>query len=279
MSPILRVSALVLLCSSLGGCFGPCVEDDPALYWLTQLRSPQASERIGAAANLGLRHREDPARIREIVSALQCALDDPAGAVVEAAVRSLGNFGPHAAPALESLLRISEAGGVLRDACWQTIPRLGEVALPLLRRAIADPDPRLRRSVVQGLSLWGTHNDGFPREVVSRPIILLLIAALRDDDDLFVRNQAAYGLAWCRPAGPTVLQALTRALRDQSRWVQLTAVNALQCLEPAATSAVPHLRAMLAPQRELQPWLQELHEEPPARLRIAVDQAIERLRE
>lgn len=280
MSRVLHVLALLLPCLGLSGCFGSFVEDDRFQEWITHLRDGDEHARAEAALLLGGWSLRDPERVPGVVAALEEALRDPSASVVEMAVQSLGAYGKHAASALPELLRLAAVGDAkLRSTCWRAIPRLGPVARPAIREALADPNPRRRRDVVLGLGL-GHFNLGGSVWVPRRPsghVRGWLIAACRDDDAQ-VRTYAMFGLGVHRIASRPALAALIRGLGDGNLGVRFSAVQALGCIGPPARSAAPHLRAMLRPSRDLKPWLLELHEEPRGHLRRAIDRALRRLR-
>ena len=74
---------------------------------------------------------------------------------ISSAITALGQFGPDAAPALQTLagaLRIPET----RDAASEAIGRIGGAAVPILAQALRDSDEDVREAAALGLVLVGS---------------------------------------------------------------------------------------------------------------------------
>jgi putative membrane-bound dehydrogenase-like protein len=106
-----------------------------------------------------------------------------------------------------------------------TLATLGRIAPATLERALADPNPWVRREAVR-------LTDGFASTDGS---LLPAVARMVDDPDPFVRQQVAYALGeWKEPAAGRALARLVR--QESDRFI----------LAAAMSSAVPHARTLIA---------------------------------
>ncbi len=109
-------------------------------------------------------------------------------------------------------------------------------ALDALRRALKDPDVRVRLAAVDALELFGKD---------AAPAVKALAGALADPDH-FVRWAAARTLSNLAPVEPAVVvPALIVLLCDPDLDVRLAATAALERYGPEAASAVPALAKLI----------------------------------
>jgi HEAT repeat protein len=219
-------------------------------------------------------------RARGAVPQLTLALEDERCSIRDAAAEALGNIGPDAVaavPALAVLLR-DEDSGVCLDAAralwrinrgreavaflvcaceekperrWQAIEALGEIgpeggrAVPVLRRALQDPDEPQRVAIA--LVLWRLQRRTELSGVVSDPrkeglaVLIDLLREGRSDD----RGLAAVAVRRIGPEARPAVEPLVRCLRDETPWVRYEAAEALAAIDPAAPEVLAALTPLL----------------------------------
>ncbi len=157
------------------------------------------------------RGRDDAAiqRQKQVVPALQKALEDPAIEVVVEAAEDLGTLGvPEAGPVLTSLLCHQSEN--VRQTAAQALERVADATvLNSLLKAVDDPSVTVRFSLVGALGRAVCECDTLPEEQRKR-LLAKLEALMLHDSDPGVRSRAATVLGECGP--PTVLPLLWRCV-------------------------------------------------------------------
>lgn len=187
------------------------------------------------------------------------------------AIQALGSMGPRAAKAVPALVKIAgdddkstrnvavvalaeiapddfavirtvvdalkDADTVVRANAVSFSSRLGPAAVPVLLRAMTDPDPRMRAGAAQALgSASRAHSDA----TLADQTIETLGQALNDHDPA-VRKAAAAALgSFGRRARPAV-PALAMLLSDKDTYAAGAAAQTLGAIGPDAADAVPRL--------------------------------------
>jgi HEAT repeat protein len=155
------------------------------------LRDENADVRLLAAMQL----QGGPGRGAETARALVAALRDPHVGIRREAAAALGSVGP---------------------ASW-----------PVLREALADPDPRVRAGAAVALS-WDETKDWRDRGPEEVKLFLPSLSALAKDGDSDVRLAAVGALGRYSTASPDAVAALCGAAKDPDSKVQETAVKYLE---------------------------------------------------
>ena len=217
----------------------------------------QQAERQAAAA----------ARVDELVATVQGSRSRERWEAIQA----LGSMGPRAAKAVPALVKIAgdddkstrnvavvalaeiapddfavirtvvdalkDADTVVRANAVSFSSRLGPAAVPVLLRAMTDPDPRMRAGAAQALgSASRAHSDA----TLADQTIETLGQALNDHDPA-VRKAAAAALgSFGRRARPAV-PALAMLLSDKDTYAAGAAAQTLGAIGPDAADAVPRL--------------------------------------
>lgn len=117
---------------------------------------------------------------------------------------------------------------VVREVGVTWLGKLGPPAVPLLRRALDDPNHDVRVAALEALLAIG------PRAVPS------LIDSL-DDADPTVRAQAALALTWLGPRAKDAAGPLTQALEDDDPRVRVMAVRSQYTLSIRPQEALPRI--------------------------------------
>jgi HEAT repeat protein len=197
---------------------------------------PEAKVRANAAGALG--KIADP---RGAVPALIAALRDDDLSVRTTAARSLGNYGPKAAPAAPVLAtRLKDKNDWDAMAAAIALTRIDPIRDDGIRLLVAlSRDPKDRD--LQSFALGGLVYELDHPELLSRHIKIVapaLLALLKDeggpekDDNVKLRRTAVYGLAVFRPALKEAMPDLTAALKDRDKYVRLAAIEALSRMDP-----------------------------------------------
>jgi HEAT repeat protein len=230
----------------------------------TLLGTGSGPVRAAAARSLAQQARgsgaEALARKRQVVPALQTALEDPAIEVVVEAAEDLGSLGvPEAGPVLTRLLR--HASEPVRRAAAQALERVADATvLDNLLQALNDPADGVRFGVLGALA--HAAGDGKSLSEAQRErLFTRLEAALVHDVDPGVRSRAATVLGDC--GGPAVLSLLwKRVLTGEDSRVQEKAWTAM--VEILARSAnltlVQQWDGTLVQARQTNRRLQMLHD-------------------
>ncbi len=184
------------------------VSDVAAYDRLLQLvKAPTPAVRAAAARALaGLARGGNPAgRQKEVIAALQKALDDRSLEVVVEAAEALGTLGaPEAGPVLTGLLR--HPSEHVRQTAAQALERTADASLlDGLLRGLDDPNVTVRFSLLGALAHAAQMGQGLTSEQRKR-LLARLERLLRRDTDPGVRGRAATVLGEC--AGPSFLPTL-----------------------------------------------------------------------
>jgi HEAT repeat protein len=198
------------------------------------LEDPDEDVRVAAATGLSGN--------AEAVDALIKALDDESPRVVSAALRSLAKLGDAAAPAAGKLVERLAWGD---DRMAGPLMQIGPPAVPSLIEL-----PARQRDTLQRI----LRSSG-PR--AAPPLVELLGAKEAE-----TRRKAAWALGLLGRDAEAAVPALTKALRDDGRFVAAQATWALGEIGAGARSAVPELEKLL---------------EDPAKRQLAAD-ALRRIR-
>lgn len=193
----------------------------------TPVPGPLEAESAIEARRAVIRGTDDEARFRLQLTIMQEARE---GLDVVAVVRPLLS---------DSSARVrAQAVEVLKvDEFAEARPQDVAVALELLRGALRDPTPEVRRAAADQLVACETFRSG-----EAAPD---LIQALQDPD-AGVRRTAVYGLGQMGPAAAPAVPRLIAMTGDEPAWeVRWLAVRALGWLGDLAESAVPTLLPML----------------------------------
>jgi HEAT repeat protein len=206
---------------------------DPLLRQVERLRSGSAEERRSAARSLALAHPEGGERV---VPALVDTLADPDPEVRAVVVVALGELAP-----VQTMRELARATDLARRRlALLALGRMGKKAtsaIPDVLAALQDADARVqlaaalalrrlvreRMDVPPDLGKPGSFAAGWAQIALqdrvspeSRPVVLLLVAGLADEEPL-VRDWSASALAELAPRLPAVRQArpaLQKAFRD-----------------------------------------------------------------
>ncbi len=196
---------------------------------LGDLRAGSDQGRIYRVKPKGKPLRAVPRLDRAATAELVAAIDHPSGVVRDLAQQQLQwRADRGAAGALERLARTTTRPEARVQALW-TLAGLQALEAPLVREALRDPHPGVRRHAVRLAEAW----------VNSAPDLLEAIVALAGDADPAVRQQVAYTLGeW---PGAVAGAALARLLEpEQDTFVRAAAMS----------SALPHATTLLAELRK-----------------------------
>jgi HEAT repeat protein len=188
--------------------------DDSAAFERLQelLATGTAPVRAASARSLAQQARSASpaarARQKDVIAALQKALDDRVLEVVVEAAESLGILGaPEAGPVLTGLLR--HPSEHVRKTAAQALERMADASLTDgLLRGLDDPSVPVRFSLVGAL---GRASDGKPMSTEQRKRMLTRLEwLLKHDGDAGVRSRAATVIG--ERAGPESLEMLWRVV-------------------------------------------------------------------
>ncbi len=196
--------------------------------WQKQLGNLRAGDdqgRIYRVRPKGAVLRPVPRLDRSDAAGLVAALDTPNGTVRDLVQQQLVWRKDVAA---EPALAAAVAGAKRPEARVQalaTLDLMGALTPSVVERALHDPHPGVRR---HALRISGRFSKTAPQ-------LFNAIAAMTDDPEAGVRQQAAYALGeWTGPAAAAALGRLLR--RDDDRFVRAAAMS----------SALPHAESLLA---------------------------------
>ncbi len=157
-----------------------------------------------------------------------------------AALRAIGNFGPHAATAVTLLTTaLSDESPDVRGAAAGALAQVGApatAAVPALAKLLADSAPRVRSVAAVALKNMGA---------VSAPALPQLIAAL-DDPVAYIRAAAADAIGAIGPGARGAVPALIHrfSAQPESNFVFDSVIYALGNIGPDAAAAIPALKEM-----------------------------------
>jgi HEAT repeat protein/serine phosphatase RsbU (regulator of sigma subunit) len=233
------------------------------------------SVRKAAARALGLIGTSD----KKVVLALAELLKDTSAALVQIAAEALGQFGTDgedAAKALAAMLANRKKQPAERQAAARALGSIGRsagAAVPELRDALGDPDPRwtaVRRAAAYALGRIGTPEEDVVDDLVqalcsdTAPIpeeasvalgriggaraVAGLVHVLHTDRRDQICAFAAEALGMIGPDAKDAVKALLVALKRDDLAVQRAAAEALGHIGPPASTAVEPLRQALVQQ-------------------------------
>lgn len=195
---------------------------DDSVHILTQALAAPDDE-VRAMAVIGLAELGSGSSAT-VVPALTGAIHDGCDQVRKRAVRSLGDLGPVALPALPHLIAaLRDPTTSVRLEAMAALGRIGpsaEPAIPYLVSLLADEETRVR--TVAGATLKKIGPDSVP----------FLVEAMTDPDAI-LRERAALLLGQLRAADDASIEALLEALSDYDEDVRAAARKALELVEQA----------------------------------------------
>ncbi|MFD9033345.1 PBS lyase [Streptomyces sp. NPDC059567] len=219
--------------------------DDRIALVLSQLRSPDRSQRADAIWLCGGLIRVWRGRYEEVVRLVGAQLADPEPRLREASASFLEGLFELTGPAVDALAGWLAAPGPGapdgRARALLALARSGDPrAVPLLARALREPE--VRRDLLYAVPTLG------PAAVPLAPALRRRLARVELDDRLY--DHAApllFALASVRgvQALPEVLRVLRGAPPNRRDWVQEAALRAVAAFGPAAREALPEVRALL----------------------------------
>ncbi|MEU9860994.1 PBS lyase [Streptomyces sp. NPDC047971] len=219
--------------------------DDRIALVLSQLRSPDRSQRADAIWLCGGLIRVWRGRYEEVVRLVGAQLADPDPRLREAAASFLEGLFELTGPAVDALAGWLAAPGPgapdARARALLALARSGDPrAVPLLARALGEPE--VRRDLLYAVPTLG------PAAVPLAPALRRRLARVELDDRLY--DHAApllFALASVRgvQALPEVLRVLRGAPANRRDWVREAALRALAAFGPAAREALPEVRELL----------------------------------
>jgi HEAT repeat protein len=198
--------------------------------WLDDLQSRNPKEAESATAEIEARGTAALPLIRRTLR------DDSATDVrKKAALKACAILGVRASEA------IPDIAALLPDATYSAeaalaLSFMGSAAVPVLKDAVDDDDPTVRKEALRSLGKLRERASIDPQVVIPT-----LIAAL-DDSEAPVRAVAVTYLGIVRDNPVKEVPALTNALADEEPEVRAAAATALGAYGPAAESALPALR-------------------------------------
>lgn len=155
------------------------------------------------------------------------------------AVRAFAEMDPVVIPYLVAALK--DENPAVRGCASSTLSRIGEPAVPVLQKALSDPDGEVRRLAASAL--------GEMRRSVNLPTdAIYSLIGLLEDKSPYVRRSAtrALGNIWAHTeageAGKTAISILVELLADGNAEVRRNAAYALWRIGPAAKVAIPALK-------------------------------------
>jgi HEAT repeat protein len=176
----------------------------------------------------------------EVVAAVAKLLQDSKPAVRRAAVVTLSQCGPAAAPALLDALKDSD-GQTRQWAAFAlgslgSLGEAGHTAVPTLVELAKVKDARSRASALEALAKVSPAAGG--------PAVAACQAALQDPEGM-VRKAAADALGRIGPGAKEVLPQLLTATKDADGYVRIAAAQALWRISGKITDAKPVLQKCL----------------------------------
>ena len=195
---------------------------------------PELDEQLTPALLAALGNLADPRAVTPLVAVAALL---PAQRV--RAIDSLAGIGVPALPALHALLQ-APGEDLLRPAAVEALGRIKDArSIPLLSKLGKDPDPALRRLVMEALSAF------------EQPSVLRPLAAGLSDTEVAVRSAAAAGLG--RMPDKRLAPFLIRAIQDPDRDVRLLVIQALgKCGDESALKVLRPLLTCRDAEMELE---------------------------
>jgi HEAT repeat protein len=198
--------------------------------WIDNLQSRNPREVESATAEIESRGTAALPLIRRTLQDDSATEDRKKAALKACAI--LGVRASEAIPDIAALLADSNYSAEAALA----LSFMGSAAVPVLKGAVDDDDPSVRKEALRSLGKLRERASIDPQVVIPT-----LIAAL-DDSEPEVRTVAVTYLGIVRDSPPKEVPALTNALADEDAAVRAAAATALGAYGPAAESALPALR-------------------------------------
>lgn len=209
--------------------------------WLDDLQSRNPKEAERATAEVESRGTAALPLIRQTLQ------DDAASEErKKAALKACAILGVRAAEAIPDIAALLPDPTYSAEAAL-ALSFMGSAAVPVLRDAVHDDDPTVRKEALRSLGKLRERASIDPRVVIPT-----LIEGLQDGEAP-VREVAVTYLGIVRDDPATEIPALINALADEDGQVRAAAATALGSYGPAAESALPALRkAMKDPEESVQ---------------------------
>jgi HEAT repeat protein len=232
------VSWVTLIAGLIAGCalFSGIVRDQceiaPYRPLIDSLRNDKPGERLQAVLELGVL-RLGGQGLKMAVLPLAERLDDPDGRVREAAADTLAWFGPDAAPAMATLVRIirDDQSGLRARAIRVVCLIDSDESRLILAEAMTDPDPGRRIETVKAVGdLYRMAGSSVPR----------LLANLKLEPAPAVRRAILNALVAIEPASDRVSKARLEAMSDEDPETRKAAVAGFG--SPGPMTFISHLR-------------------------------------
>jgi bilin biosynthesis protein len=211
---------------ALGACGGPMAVPD----LLEMLKDPKSDVRHAAAVSLGELCNVKPVpgtmepHVPNLIDALIRAMRDENDQVGKFACLALRNLAdPRSVPGLMAALRDR---AVYSGSITGALDALGEAALPELRKALVDPNERVR---IEAIGLVAN---------LRQDVDACRVAELLKDESPAVREHAVRALTSYSET-PGILQAIVERLHDADGEVRVAAIETLARIGNPA--AAPHL--------------------------------------
>ncbi len=180
--------------------------------------------------------------------------DDPMRQRV--AFQALGRIGLHEPAAWPILINGLKSAGA--DAAQSALANIGAPIVPLLRKSLEDPDPRIRAGAAAALVSMASVTRmigklpplSLPPTLAFAALSVLetakpdLTEALHDPNSN-VRSQAAVALASIDPADTRTLPVLVALIGSSDPALRITALRTLQLMGSAAKEAIPPVERAL----------------------------------
>jgi HEAT repeat protein len=209
--------------------------------WLDNLQSRNPKEVEAATAEIESRGTAALPLIRQTLQ------DDGASEQHrKAALKACAILGVRAAEAIPDIAALLSDQAYSAEAAL-ALSFMGSAAVPVLKEAVDDDDPAVRKEALRSLGKLRERASIDPQVVIP-----MLIAAL-DDGEAEVRVVAVTYLGIVRDNAAKEVPALTAALGDDDAAVRAAAATALGAYGHAAESALPALRkAVKDPDEQVQ---------------------------
>lgn len=154
------------------------------------------------------------------------------------ALGSMGLAGQDALAPLAEMVAFDDSPAV-RDAAAAALAKLGEIALPVMRKLLTDDEATVRARMAKSLGSMGK---------TAKAALDDLDYAL-DDDDGWVRLNAAEAIWLITGKTGSVVPALIEELKNPKRRIRFKTYQLFQKLGPKARSAIEPLKKLLTDER------------------------------
>jgi HEAT repeat protein len=232
VSWVTMIAGLIAGCALFSGIVRDQCEIAPYLPLIDSLRNDRPDERLQAVMELGVL-RLGGQSLKMAVLPLAESLDDPDSRVREAAADTLAWFGPDAAPAMATFVRIirDDQSGLRARTIRAVCMIDSDEARSILAEAMTDPDPGRRIETVKVVG------DLYRMAVSSVP---RLLANLKLEPTPAVRRAILNALVAIEPASDRVSKARLEAMSDEDPETRKAAVAGFG--SPGPARFILHLR-------------------------------------